>query len=204
MNVESGPPVTVEDLIRQIKHDIGEYNDYAARHASDDRLNTACKGKIDLTIKSVTVSVTTKAKTSEGATAGAEVAPAAFLKLAASGGVSRSVENSQVLSFTLVPVHPDATKMSAESLPPQSQLGSVLSNLRESLLRASDTEPCLRFPEKDQDNSVEFGFEAVHGANASAGINLFIFAIGASHGRERTAAHTIKIQFEGEGQSFIQ
>jgi hypothetical protein len=201
----AGPPVTVEELIRQIKHDIGEYNDYAVSHANDAELGTACKGKVDLTIKSVTVSVTTKAKTSQGSTAGAEVAPTAFLKLAASGAIGRSVENSQVLSFTLepIPLTEEQLRAGFQAPIPQSQLGSVLSNLRESLLRASDTKPCLHFPEKDQDNSVEFGFEAVRNSSVTGGINLWIFAIGHTRASERTAAHSIKIQFEGSGQSFV-
>lgn len=96
-----GQPVALEDLIRQIKSDIGEYNDYAKAHAGDAPLNTACGGKVNLKITTATINVTTSAKLTEGATAGAEVSPTPFLKLGLSGGVGRELGNSQTLTFTV-------------------------------------------------------------------------------------------------------
>lgn len=197
-NVQRGEPVPLEDLIRQIKKDIGEYNAYAADHANDSHLPNACRSKIDLTVKAVTVSVTTSAKITEGQTAGAQVQPEAFLKIGVSGGLGSSLTNSQVLTFTLEPV----TLADGRSIATQkSQLFHVLTNLRESLLRSGDTTPCLKFPEKDQKNNVEFGFTATKSSTASVGVNLFIFSLGASRGDERTAAHKITIAFSGEGQA---
>ena len=200
MSQPTGQAVPLEELINQIKSDIGQYNKYAADHAADAPLNNACGGKIDLTIKAVTVTVTTVAKSSEGATAGAEVSPVAFLKLSAGGGLSSAQENSQVLNFTLVPASP-AASVTSENAPRPSQLLAVLTNLRESLLRSSAATPCLRFPEKDQENSVEFGFTATKSSTTSVGVNLWIFAVGYNRGSERTAAHTVKIAFEGAGQA---
>ena len=195
-----GEPVPLEDLVRQIKKDIGEYNAYAALHANDPALPNACRGKIDLTVKAVTVSVTTAAKLNEGVTAGAQVQPEAFLKVGLAGGAGTSIGNSQVLTFNLVP----ETLADGRSVPAQpSQLFAVLTNLRESLLRAGDTTPCLKFPEaeKDQKNSVEFGFTATKGTSAGISVNLFIFSLGASRSDERTAAHKITIGFTGQGQA---
>lgn len=195
---KSGEPVPLEDVIRQIKKDIGEYNAYAAQHANDPALPNACKGKIDLTIKSVTVAVTTSAKITEGVNAGAQVQPESFLKLGVTGGLGRSLTNSEVLTFTLEPVSlADGRAVAAQP----SELFHVLTNLRESLLRSGDTTPCLKFPDKDQKNSVEFGFTATKSANAGFAVNLFIFSLGASRGDERTAANKITIAFNGEGQA---
>ena len=158
----------------------------------------ACKGKIDLTIKSVTVAVTTSAKITEGVNAGAQVQPESFLKLGVTGGLGRSLTNSEVLTFTLEPVSlADGRAIAAQP----SELFHVLTNLRESLLRSGDTTPCLKFPDKDQKNSVEFGFTATKSANAGFAVNLFIFSLGASRGDERTAANKITIAFNGEGQA---
>lgn len=195
-----GDPVPLEDLIRQIKKDIGEYNAYAAQHANDPALPNACRGKIDLTVKGVTVSVTTASKITQGVTAGAQVQPEAFLKIGVTGGASSNVGNSQVLTFNLVP----QTLADGRSLAAQpSQLFHVLTNLRESLLRSGDTTPCLKFPEeeKEQKNSVEFGFTATKGKTGGFSVSLFIFSLGASHSDERTAAHKITIAFTGEGQA---
>jgi hypothetical protein len=193
-----GPPVTLEEVIRQIKSDVGQYNVYATEHLKDVPLNNACGGKIDLFIKTVTVSVTTVTKASQDATLGAEVSPNAFIKLGASGGRGWSTESSQGLTFTLVPA---ATGVAQPQPVPPSQLYLALKDLRESLLRASDATPCLRFPEKEQENTLQFGFQATKTNNMSVGVNLFIFAIGFNKGSERTAAHTIKIGFEGTGQA---
>lgn len=192
-----GEPVPLEDLIRQIKKDIGEYNAYAAAHANDPALPNACKGKIDLTVRAVTVSVTTASKITEGVNAGAQVQPEAFLKVGVTGGASSNVGNSQVLTFNMVPeTLADGRSVAAQP----SQLFHVLTNLRESLLRSGDTKPCLKFPaEKDQKNSVEFGFTATKGSSSGISVNLFIFSLGASRGDERTAAHKITIGFTGEG-----
>jgi hypothetical protein len=196
----AGEPVPLEDLVRQIKKDIGEYNAYAAAHANDPALPNACKGKIDLTVRAVTVSVTTASKITEGVNAGAQVQPEAFLKVGVTGGANRSFANSQVLTFNLVPeTVADGRAVAAQP----SQLFSVLTNLRESLLRAGDTTPCLKFPEaeKDQKNSVEFGFTATKGTSAGISVNLFIFSLGASRGDERTVANKITIGFTGQGQA---
>ena len=195
-------PVRLEELIRQIKSDIGQYNGYASAHAADAPLNTACGGKVDLTIKAVTVKVTTTSRTSEGGSIGASVAPAAFVSL--SGGASRALarESSQVLTFTLEPVA-NSTAASVEPAPP-SRLYTVLRDLRESLLRASNATPCLRFPRDGQNNTIEFAFQATRSSSVSAGVNLLIFSAGASRGRESAAAHTIKIAFEGGGGQFFE
>ena len=196
----SGPPATLEEVIRQIKSDVGEYNQYAKDNLNAVPLNTACGGKIDLTISSVTVSVTTVTKASEGATLGAEVSPNAFVKLGASGGRGMATESTQGLTFKLAP-SPDGSAQHQPRLS-HSQLFVALRDLRESLLRASDATPCLHFPDKkDQENTLEFGFTATRTTTMSAGVNLFIFAIGYNRGSERTAANTIKIGFEGVGQA---
>lgn len=195
--IPAGDAVPLEQVIRQIKNDIGQYNGYALKAAKENPLDNICKGKIDLTIKTVTVSTTTVTKTNEGGTLGAEISPNAVLKLGASGGLGSSRENSQVLTFTLVPVPARDLVVSGEG----SNLYLALKNLRESLLAAGDAEPCLRFPPGDQENTLVFGFTASRSATTSAGINLFIFAIGYSRGSERTAAHTITIGFEGQGQA---
>jgi hypothetical protein len=195
----AGPPVTLEQVIRQIKSDIGAYNDYARAHEGDVPQNDACGGKIDLTIEAVTVNVTTVTKLAEGGSAGAELSPNPIIKI--SGGVGRSLSNesSQTLSFTLVPVAGSNSTPVASS-----RLYLALKDLRESLLRASNATPCLSFPTGDQDNSVEFGFQATQSTTNSLGANLFIFAFGYSRGDERTAAHSVKIAFKGVGQSFVQ
>lgn len=194
--IPAGDAVPLEQVIRQIKNDIGQYNAYALAHANDAPLNNACGGKISLTIRSVTVSVTTATKATEGGSLGAEISPAATVKLGVSGGLASSRESSQNLTFTLVPVGTQATVQGQSSA-----LYTALTNLRESLLRASDTAPCLGFPTEEQENTLEFGFTATRSATTSAGINLLIFAVGYNRGSDRTAAHTITIGFEGQGQA---
>ncbi len=206
-SVPTGTTVPLEELIRQIKSDVGQYNAYAAEHINDAPLNTACGGRINLAVKAITVSVTTSAKQEQSGTIGAEVTPFPFLKLGGSGGMGRGFENSQNLTFTVIPVSPGSAPSAAgqqDALPP-SQLLTVLRGLRESLLKASDKTPCLTFPTaEDQENSVEFGFTATKTNSVGGSVNLFIFAIGGSRSNERTAAHTITIAFVGTGVSFVQ
>lgn len=197
--VIAGEPIKLEDVIRQIKKDVGEYNAYAAQHAADARLDTACRGQVDLTIKTVTVSVTTASKTNQGVTAGAELAPLAFFsKAGANAGYAVGNESTQVLTFTLEPTAAQGTQLTATP----SRLYLALRNLRESLLNASDTEPCLRFPKTGQKNTLEFGFTASRKMTAGGGVNLIIFALGASASDERISAHKISIGFEGAGEAF--
>lgn len=196
-SIPKGEQVRLEDLIRQVKSDIGQYNAYAEQNAGAVPGNDACGSKIDLRIKSVTVSVTTITKESGGGSIGAEIAPSAILTVGASAAGGRSLQNSQVLTFTLVPVASPSGPVPSQ----KSQLYSALRDLRESLLRASDTTPCLGFPASDQENSLEFGFTASRNTTVGGSINLFIFAIGAERSSERTAAHTITIGFEGKGQA---
>lgn len=190
--------VSVESVVRQIKSDVARYDIYRAAHANDTPLNNACGGHIDFEITSIAISLTTITERSLSGTVGA-VVPATPFKF--SGGGSRTTKSSQVVKFTLKPAPPRRGEV--ELLPNDGGFASVLINLRESLLRASNQLPCFAFAD-DQKNSIEFGFTITNANSAGGGVSFLIFTLGAERKESHQAANTVTVNFRATGETMLQ
>jgi hypothetical protein len=193
--------VPAEDVIRTIKKDLDNYARYEVSTAADAPLPNACRGQVNLHVAAVTVSLTTLTERSQSGEVGVEV-PIGGIALGASGSGSKTRTNSQALTFTLVP----AVNAASVAPPPEPEAGSfygVLRGLRESLLRASDTTPCLRFPDDKQDNTIEFGFTVTKEQGMGGKISFLIFSLGAERKSSEAVGNTITVSFVGEGQSMM-
>lgn len=190
-----------EAVIREVKQDLGSYFAYQAQAAQAPAQQNPCGGKVNFNVTAVTVNLTTVTKITNEGTAEAEV-PIGGVTLGPSGSYSRSGKSSQSLSFTLVP----ADNVAAGDLrsPRPNSFDAVLRSLRESMLRASDTPPCFKFPDpKDQDNSIEFGFTVTRDSSAGGKISFLIFSLGATHSRSREAAHTVTVKFQAAPDTML-
>lgn len=89
--------------------------------------------------------------------------------------------------------------MSAGRMAPAAAPGTfyaALRSLREAMLRARDTPPCLTFPEpKDQENSIEFGFTVTRDRSAGGEISFLIFSLGAERKSSQAVGNTVSVAF---------
>ena len=72
----------------------------------------------------------------------------------------------------------------------------AMMDVRAAIVAASDQRPCVTF---DADNSVAFGFAADRRVNASGGVNLLIFSLGANREASGSAAHSVTLHFSAPG-----
>jgi hypothetical protein len=206
-SIRNGPElgtVKVEDVVRQIKTDINRYNVYAANVANDPAISNACGGRVNFKISSVSVGLATVTERSSSGTAGAEI-PIGPVKIGASGGLTASKKQSQTLKFKFIPKEgTDSGNGSWKSVTDdEGGFTSVLINLRESLIKASDQKPCFTFPAPDkQDNSIEFGFTVARGSTAGGKISFLIFNLGGERKLSQQAGNTVTVNFKAlEGTS---
>lgn len=191
--------------MRQIKHDLAQYAAYEASLADMEPLPTACRGEVNFKVTSVAVALTTVIEVSSSGEAAAEI-PIGGITLGPSGSYGRTRNSSQTISFTVVPV-PDEGSAAAAVVPPEpGSFYAVLRGLRESLLKASDTRPCLSFPEADkQENSIEFGFTVTRDRSAGGKISFLIFSLGAERKSSQAVGNTVTVSFVADGSPiFIQ
>lgn len=208
-SIRNGPElgtVKVEDVVRQIKTDINRYNVYAANVANDPPLSNACGGRVNFKISSVSVGLTTVTERSSSGTAGADI-PIGPIKIGASGGLNASKKQSQTLKFKFIPkTATDSSNGSWKAVTDdEGGFTSVLINLRESLIKASDQKPCFTFPAADkQDNSIEFGFTVARGSTTGGKISFLIFNLGGERKFSQQAGNTVTVSFKAEeGSSLV-
>lgn len=200
--------VSAEDVMRQIKFEVLQYNEYAQSHKDDAPLKNACKGKLDLEISSVKIVLTTVTDDKAKTTVGASVPIGTFATASPSLGLSSELKNTQTVSFTIFPTASDSSIAQAppkdkwEGLP----IKASLQQFRESLLRASDQPPCftLEHPDqKPQDNSYQAAFVVTKSVEPGATLKFLIFSLGASASTQQEASNTITVTFKGTGTSLF-
>ena len=204
-SIRNGPElgtVKVEDVVRQIKTDINRYNLYAANVANDPALPNVCEGRVNFKISSVSIGLTTVTERSSNGTAGAEI-PIGPIKIGASGGLTASKKQSQTLKFKFIPKEAEAKNSGNGSwkavTDDEGGFTSVLINLRESLIKASNQTPCFTFPAADQqDNSIEFGFTVARGSTSGGKISFLIFNLGGERKFSQQAGNTVTVSFKAE------
>lgn len=191
--------------MRRIKQDLAQYAAYEASTSGLDPLPSVCRGQINFRVTAVTVALTTVTEVSSSGEAGAEI-PIGGITLGPSASYGRTRNSSQTISFTVEP-KPDEGLAGAAVVPPEpGSFYAVLRGLRESLLKASDTKPCLRFPAADkQENSIEFGFTVTRDWSAGGKISFLIFSLGAERKSSQAVGNTVTVNFVAEGDGvFIQ
>jgi Trypsin-co-occurring domain 2 len=192
-------PITVEEVIQQIKSDLVRYNQYAADTKRDQPINDDCKSNITITISSIGVNLATVTERSSSGSASAEV-PIGPIKLGGSGGMSKTNKQSQTLKFKFEPV-PDNSEV-LSSVAGDGGFAQVLINLRKSLLNSGGLKPCLTFPPLDkQDNSIEFGFNVARGSSSGAKISFLIFSLGGERKKKQEETNSITVSFKLEGRA---
>lgn len=199
-------PVTVEDVLKQIKQEVADYNAYASRNpiVLDQRSPTACKGDVRFSISSIAVSLATSTERSTTGNASAEV-PLGPVTLSGSGGRSSSRKNSQTLKFKFLPAEGAKGGIGTWSNDvPIQGLTAVLANLRTSMAKASELEPCFTFPPLDkQENSIEFGFTVTRGGSGGFKLSFLFFTIGAEKKKTDQSINTITVAFKAEGSALV-
>lgn len=193
----------LDKVINRIKADIASYNAYAALHATETPLNNACGGHVNLRVSGVTVQVATITENSIGVEAGAEV-PIGPVTLGLGGSGKNTKKQSQTLNFKLIPKPGEGIAADVDDPATRGPFANALVNLRESLLKSSANKPCFTFPDGDDDNSIEFGFNLVRERGGEGKISFLIFSLGGSKNHSREVGNTITVQFTGEGVSAME
>ena len=193
----------LDKILNRIKADLAGYNAYAAAHANDEPLNNACNGSVKLDVSGVALQLATVTEKSLGGTLGAEV-PIGPVTLGLGASRKYSTKNSQTLNFKLIPAPLSrADVVQLAPLENQGPFAKALIELRESLLKSSGNAPCFTFPDGDDDNSIEFGFNVIREKGGEGKISFLIFSIGGEKSSSRDVGNTITLKFTGKGSSMI-
>ena len=99
---EPPKPLTVEDVVGQIKKELGEYNAFVARNPVDPPDNAVCGGNVEFEVTGVTVELATTTQRTSSGKVGAEI-PIGPVTLSGGGSGSKGQKNSQSLNFTFYP-----------------------------------------------------------------------------------------------------
>lgn len=191
----------LDKILNRIKADLAGYNAYAAAHANDEPLNNACNGSVKLDVSGVALQLATVTEKSVGGTLGAEV-PIGPVTLGLGASRKYSTKNSQTLNFKLIPAPMSrAEVVQLAPLENQGPFAKALIELRESLLKSSGNAPCFTFPDGDDDNSVEFGFNVIREKGGEGKISFLIFSIGGEKSSSRDVGNTITLKFTGKGSA---
>jgi len=199
---EPPKPLTVEDVVGQIKKELGEYNAFVARNPVDPPDNAVCGGNVEFEVTGVTVELATTTQRTSSGKVGAEI-PIGPVTLSGGGSGSKGQKNSQSLNFTFYP----AKTASQNGMWSEGQVltgfAAVLAELRTSLSKAAAKGPCFSFgPEDKQKNSIKFGFTVTRDRGGSAGISFLIFKIGGEKKKSDEASNSVTIAFTGTGTAF--
>lgn len=212
MPQNEGVPATVAEVIGQIKNDLSVYQDYDAKVASIAPLNNSCNGVIGFYVESVKVSLTTS--TNDTITSsGAATLPVGSGIFGASLGKISEIKGTQNLTFMLYPkteVNPVSgqgtiKKISADDFP----IAASLQRLRDGLLAASDSKPCVSLiPPADDKGKITdpggtfvFGFTVSKQSTIGANIKLVIFSLGSTSTNQTQAGNTIAILYKARDGS---
>jgi hypothetical protein len=193
----------LDKILNRIKADLAGYNAYAAAHANDEPLNNVCNGSVKLDVSGVALQLATVTEKSLGGTLGAEV-PIGPVTLGLGASRKYSTKNSQTLNFKLVPAPLSrADVVQLAPLENQGPFAKALIELRESLLKSSGNAPCFTFPDGDDDNSIEFGFNVIREKGGEGKISFLIFSIGGEKSSSRDVGNTITLKFTGKGSAMM-
>jgi hypothetical protein len=193
----------LDKILNRIKADLAGYNAYAAAHANDEPLNNACNGSVKLDVSGVALQLATVTEKSLGGTLGAEV-PIGPVTLGLGASRKYSTKNSQTLNFKLIPAPLSrADVVQLAPLENQGPFAKALIELRESLLKSSGNAPCFTFPDGDDDNSIEFGFNVIREKGGEGKISFLIFSIGGEKSSSRDVGNTITLKFTGKGSAMM-
>lgn len=187
------PPISAEVVLRQIKQDLDSYFAYEAEIAAEPA-GQGCSRRLNFHVDRVTISLTTLTGFTSDGEVKAEI-PAGMSGGGALRSLSRTGRSSQTLTFTVFPHRLGATPGAVRPARPDS-FDAVLRSLRQSMLAANDTPPCLFFPPvEEQDNSIAFGFGVTRAGTTGGRISFLIFSLGAQRGSRQEAAHTVTVRF---------
>jgi hypothetical protein len=207
----TGRLISLESLVRHIKHDVGTY---MARHpvragpapAADPDPARPCGGQAEFTIQKVKLTVTATSEQSAGVTGGLSV-PIGLLTAGATGGGSRARSDTMTISLTIWPVADQEPLTAAPPASPDFEgtpIADALERLHRDLVATADTRPCFDFGKEGdtKDNFVRWGFTVTEKANAGGKLSLLIFSIGAEASTSRVYANTVEATFAGRGVFF--
>ena len=199
--------VGVDDVMRRIKAELREYYDYMHAHADDPALKTACAGQIEFKIKSVAVTLSSQSDDTLDVNGSASLPVGAVLTLGPSLDVQNEVKSTKSLKYTFYPVDPGAapakiTETEWVGFP----IASSLEQLREALLKASDTTPCEIFsapaevgpPAKaavPADQTVTFDFTVVHTGKGGANLKFVLFSVGGTGTHQVQSGNNVVVTF---------
>ncbi|MRW94446.1 hypothetical protein GJ699_31195 [Duganella sp. FT80W] len=202
-----GSPATVAEVVGKIKTDLSVYRDYDARVGHVAALANTCNGIVGFEISSVKVALTTQTEQSSSTSAGATV-PIGVSTFNGNTGSTRGWKGTQNLTFMLYPQPavptpvPNAADIAID--PQVYPIAASLQRLRDGLLEASDSKPCvaLRPPPDEKGNVVDpggtfvFGFTVVKGQTAGAGLKFLLFSVGGAQSAETQSGNTITIVYK--------
>jgi hypothetical protein len=199
-----GDPADVANVVMKIKEDLGVYQDYDAGEAGAKPLDNVCGGAVGFTIDSVKVSLTTQTDISQSGSASATlpVGPATF---GPSASVSQEGRGTQTLTFTLYPKAQPASNKRTEINAGTHPIAASLKSLREGLLKASQSRPCVSLippPDPatgkvaDPGGTYAFGFTVINQLSRGGTLKFLVFSLGASNSAQRQAGNTITVTFK--------
>jgi hypothetical protein len=195
------------DLMRRVKDELAEYYFYMHQHENDPAAPDVCGGRIRFDIKSVTVTLTSQSDDS------ADVNGSASIPIGGPGTLGPSLDASRdakstTMKYTIFPVDPGPGKPTFRTGPQWAgfPIASSIEQLRESLLEASDTPPCVHFAPRPTvppdpkgvvaaDQTVSFDFTVVRTVKGGAAFKFLLFSAGATASHQAQAGNTISVVF---------
>jgi len=211
------PTVSLESLMRQLKHDVGSYVFEHQRDTAVKSSEKPCAGDVNFTIQKVKMTVTATFDRETGASGGLKV-PIGLITLDASGSLSKTLTNTVTTSLTVFPLTADAGAVFSgdtekykyqelKAAPPApseftgTPIRDALNGLRRDMIAASDTAPCFNFGQEGdpQDNVVKWGFAIKEVQGGGIGLSILLFSLGAQSSSTTTYANTLEASFIATG-----
>lgn len=202
-----GVPATVAEVINKIKGDLSKYQEYDEKIAAIAPLDNACHGVVGFYIENVKVTLTTQTDDTNSTSSSATL-PVGSGTLGLNFGMTREVKGTQNLTFMLypkvskaaVPVSGTIQKISPELFP----IAASLQRLRDGLLEASDTKPCVALipPEDDKGKITDpggtfvFGFTVIKQSSSGAALKFVIFSLGTNSTSQGQVGNTITVSYK--------
>lgn len=200
--------------MRRVKDELSEYYVYQHAHEHDPALTNTCSGLIEFHIKSVTVTLSAQADQMADVNGAATVLIGGPGTLGPSLDVSSETKSASTLKYTFYPVDPGAAAPAFKDADKWVgfPIASSLEQLREGLLKASDTWPCLTFTAPDEpgpsgkkgapaDQSVTFDFNVIRTQKGGATFKFVLFSVGAAASNQRQAGNNVVVVFNATPKS---
>ncbi len=208
--------VGAEEVMRRIKDELSEYYFYMHQHENDPALDNVCKGKIEFEIKSVTVTLTSQSDDTADVNGSASLPIGAAGTLGPTLDLSSETKSTKTLKYTVFPTDPRPSArppaLKSEERWVGYPIASSIEQLREALLKASDTLPCETFaapaepatppapgkPAAPADQTVSFDFNVIRTGKGGATFKFVLFSVGATASRQRQAGNTVLVTFNAK------